>query len=129
MPRDLPSVAGLTLHDAGHDWDAIRVPRSVGLAAMAILGTRCGAVIEDPTGAGCLYYFVAAGTAAAWDVENTRPLGRGATVTIPPSRRTAGPGPHWRICPGEEGWLTDPAALAAAVADAFGARIGEELAG
>ncbi|MBP2056150.1 hypothetical protein J2Z21_009167 [Streptomyces griseochromogenes] len=50
MPRArLPSAAGATLHDAGsgYDWDAIRVPRSVGLAAMAILGTRCGAVTED----------------------------------------------------------------------------------
>lgn len=126
----LPSAAGATLHDAGHDWDAIRVPRSVGLAAMAILGTRCGAVLEDPvTSAGVVYYFVPAGTARTWDVQNTRALGAGSTVTIPPARRTDGPGPHWRICPGEDGWLTDPEALAAAIGDAFGPRIGEERAG
>ncbi|MFE9476754.1 hypothetical protein [Streptomyces griseofuscus] len=123
----LPSAAGATLHDAGHDWDAIRVPRSVGLAALAILGTRCNAAIEDPlTAAGCVYYFVPAGTADTWDVENTTALGHGSALVIPPARRTEGPGPHWRVCPGDDGWLTDPDALAAAVADAFGPRIGEE---
>jgi hypothetical protein len=97
---------------------------------MAILGTRCGAVIEDPfTAAGVVYYFVPAGTAASWEVENTRPLGAGAAVMIPPDRRTEGPGPHWRICPGEDGWFTDPAALRAAIEDAFGPRLGEERAG
>ncbi|MFF3195447.1 hypothetical protein [Streptomyces misionensis] len=126
----LPSAAGATLHDAGYDWDAIRVPRSVGLAALAILGPRCGAAIEDPlTAAGVVYYFVRAGTADTWDVANTTALGRGATLAIPPARRTEGPGPHWRICPGDDGWLADPNALAAAIADAFGPRIGEEQAG
>lgn len=119
----LPSAAGVTLHDAGQDWDAIRVPRSVGLAAMAILGARCGAVLEDST---VVYFFAPVGTAASWDVENTRALGGGASVTIPPVRRTVGPGPHWRVCPGEDGWLTDPSALAAAIEDGFGPAIGEE---
>lgn len=126
----LPSAAGVILRDAGDDWDAIRVPRSVGLAAMAILGTRAGAVVEDPlAAAGVVYFFTPVGTAASWDVENTRALGSGSTLTIPPRRRTEGPGPHWRICPGDDGWITDPDALAAAIADAFGPRIGEEQAG
>ncbi|MFE9448247.1 hypothetical protein [Streptomyces sp. NPDC006739] len=126
----LPSAAGVILRDAGHDWDVIRVPRSVGLAAMAILGARAGAVIEDSlAAAGVVYFFAPVGTAESWDVVNTRALGVGATVTIPPARRTEGPGPHWRICPGDDGWLTDPDALAAAIGDAFGPRIGEECAG
>ncbi|TWV56314.1 hypothetical protein FRZ03_04210 [Streptomyces misionensis] len=127
----LPSAAGAaTLYDAGHGWDAIRVPRSVGLAALAILGPRCGAAIEDPlTAAGVVHYFVPAGTADKWTVVNTTALGRGAALMIPPSRRTEGPGPYWRVCPGEDGWLTDPDALAAAIADAFGPRIGEGQAG
>lgn len=126
----LPSAAGATLYDAGQDWDAIRVPRSVGLSAMAILGTRCGAVVEDPlTSSGVVYFFTPVGTADDWDVENTRALGYEATIMIPPSRRTEGPGPHWRICPGDDGWLTDPSALAAAIEDAFGPRIGQEQAG
>ncbi|MFF4834123.1 hypothetical protein [Streptomyces sp. NPDC001315] len=124
----LPSAAGCALHDAGQDWDAIRVPRSVGLASMVILGTRCGAVVEDPVGM-AVYFFTPVGTAREWDVQNTRPLGAGSSVTIPPVRRTEGPGPHWRMCPGEDGWLTDPAALAAAIGDAFGPPLGEERAG
>jgi hypothetical protein len=111
----LPSAAGCTLHEAGRNWDAIRVPSSLGLAAMTILGSRCGAVVEDR---GTLYYFVPTGTAAQWQADNTRALGAGVTVTIPPARRTQGPGPHWRITPGEGRWVTDDQALAAALEDA-----------
>ncbi|MEU0671378.1 hypothetical protein ABZ330_00500 [Streptomyces sp. NPDC006172] len=120
----LPSAAGCTLHDAGQEWDAIRVPRSVGLAALGILGQRSGAVVEDSISS-AVYFFTPVGTAARWDAENTRALGEGSTVTIPPARRTEGPGVHWRICPGDGRWLTDPQALQAAIADAFGTRVVE----
>ncbi|GHI91760.1 hypothetical protein [Streptomyces olivaceus] len=106
--------------------DVIRVPRQLGLAAMSILGTRAGAVVEDPA-ASALYFFVPAGTASAWDVQNTRAVGDGERVPVPPMRRTSGPGPHWRMCPGDDGWYTDPAALSAAIGDAFGPRLGEEF--
>lgn len=43
----LLTAAGCTLQAAGQAWDAIRVPRQLALAAVAILGTRCGAVIDD----------------------------------------------------------------------------------
>ncbi|KUN27940.1 hypothetical protein AQJ11_15180 [Streptomyces corchorusii] len=36
------------------EWDAVRVPRQLGLSPMEILGTRAGAVIEDPTRGGAL---------------------------------------------------------------------------
>jgi hypothetical protein len=107
------------------EWDVIRVPRQLGLAAMSILGTRAGAVVEDPV-QGALYFFVPLGTAADWDAENTRAMPGGARVPLPPERRTTGPGPHWRMCPGDGGWHTDPAALLAAIEDAFGPRLGEE---
>lgn len=58
----LPTAAGCDLRDAGRDWDAIRVPARRGAAAMAILGVRCGAVLEDPLSQS-LYYFVPCGTA------------------------------------------------------------------
>ncbi|MYS13705.1 hypothetical protein [Streptomyces sp. SID4982] len=123
----LPSPAGARLRESGEDWDAIRVPRSVGLSALAVLGPRCAAAIEDPlVSSGVVYFFTAVGTATTWDVENTRALAAGATLTIPPVRRTEGPGAHWRVCPGEDGWLTDPGALAAAIGDAFGPCVGEE---
>ncbi|MEU2062918.1 hypothetical protein [Streptomyces sp. NPDC013455] len=106
------------------EWDAVRVPRQLGLAAMSILGARAGAVIEDPAQT-AVYFFLPVGAAATWDVKNTCPLYGGETVPLPPARRMDGPGPHWRICPGDDGWLTNPDALAAAIADAFGPRVGE----
>lgn len=127
MPStQLPSAAGCTLQDAGQQWDAIRVPRQTGLAAMAILGSRCGAVVEDGGSRAILYFFVPRGTAGRWDLQNTKALGKGSSVTIPPARRTQGPGPHWRMCPGDDRLLTDADALHAALADAFGPRLGEE---
>jgi hypothetical protein len=115
MPTNRLSIAaGFALHDAGQDWDAIRVPQPLGVAAMTILGGRCGAVVEDPH-AKVVYYFVPVGAAAQWEVEHTRAISDGGTVAIPPVRCTNGPGPHWRICPGDGGWLTDARALRAAL--------------
>ncbi|MEU4171039.1 hypothetical protein AB0F46_29685 [Streptomyces sp. NPDC026665] len=128
MTTDLRTTAGCTLRDAGKDWDAIRVTRSTGLSVIEILGTRCGAVVEDPLTTS-LYFFVAPGVAAAWDVDTTRPLGSGSSVTIPPDRRTQGPGPHWRMCPGEDRWLTDADALRAALADSLRPGLGMERLG
>jgi hypothetical protein len=83
---------------------------------MSILGVRCGAVLDDPHGQS-VYYFVPCGTAGSWDVQGTRALGVGASVTVPPPRRVTGPGPHWRVCPGDNSWVTDPRALQAALED------------
>lgn len=112
----LPSAADCTLEDAGQYWDAIRVPRTVGRPAVAILGSRCGAVVDDPLSS-VFYFFTPVGTAIGWNVAGTRALGDGAAVAIPPARRTEGHGPHWRVCPGEDGWITDPHALQAALED------------
>ncbi|WP_351232172.1 hypothetical protein [Streptomyces sp. NPDC002133] len=108
---------------AGRDWDAVRVPRSVGLTALSILGARSGAVLEDP-GALALYWFVPAGAAADWAVTNTRPIGRGTFVVIPPPLRIEGPGPHWRICPTDGTWTTQPGALQAAIEAALNPAMG-----
>ncbi|MGW2692302.1 hypothetical protein ACWC3Y_10625 [Streptomyces sp. NPDC001296] len=110
----LPTAQGCTLRDAGEHWDAVRVPRQRGAAAMEILGARCGAVLDYPQ---ALFFFVARGTAADWDVPGTTAVGAGTTLTIPPARYTHGPGPHWRVCPGDSDWLTDWHALQAALED------------
>lgn len=115
-PPGLATAAGCTIQDAGRDWDAVRVPRSVGLATVAILGPRCGAVIDD--GQMVLYFFIPAGV--IWSAPNTRSLGSGSSLTVPPARRTSGPGPYWRICPGDSDGLTDPEALRAAIEDVLG---------
>ncbi|RSS36736.1 hypothetical protein [Streptomyces sp. WAC08241] len=107
--------AATAAQPAGRAWDAVRVPRSIGLLALATLGARSGAVIEDDR---ALYWLVPTGSAAGWDITNTTVLGVGVKVLVPPARRTAGPGPFWRICPGDT-WLTDVTALRAAVEDAY----------
>lgn len=125
MPtKALPTAAGCTLHDAGQIWDAIRVPRQFGIAAMAILGTRCGAVLDYPTNE-VVYFFVTCGTAANWAVDDTQAIGQGGTLTIPPARRTSGAGPHWRVCPGDGDWITDSHALRAALEDSLPSAGGE----
>ncbi|MFF3730369.1 hypothetical protein ACFYXM_08650 [Streptomyces sp. NPDC002476] len=91
------------------------MPRSVGLDALAILGGRSGAVLEDPPAA--LYWFIASGHGAEWNVAGTRVLGAESRLVIPPNRRTQGPGPHWRVCPADGMWITDAAALQAALED------------
>lgn len=119
------TIKNCRLEPAGDTWDAVRVPRSVGSDAVAILGSRSGAALQDPH-EGCLYFFIAPGTAAEWGPEEApgaRILGAGAHVVFPPPRRTQGPGPHWRICPGDDGLLTDAAALRAALEDAASAAV------
>lgn len=115
-----------TMQQAGQAWDAIRTQKTLGLAAMAILGARCGAVVEDGA---AVFFFTPCGSAAGWSVEHAEAVQEGDAVAIPPARRTQGPGPHWRMCPGEGRMLTDPEALRAALADAFGPRVGEDRAG
>jgi hypothetical protein len=115
----LPTSAGCSLMSAGQDWDAIRVPVPLGLAAMSILGARCGAVLEDPLSP-AVYFFVPCGTARQWSVKGTKPLGAGSNVAVPPLRSITGPGPHWRVCPGDDGWVTEADALRAALEDCMG---------
>ncbi|MYS40198.1 hypothetical protein GTY23_02805 [Streptomyces sp. SID5998] len=99
-------------------YDAVRVPRRLGLAALDILGARAGAAVEDPQKQ-AVYFFIPAGVAATWTEQSTVPLSDSAGVPIPPARRTGGPGPHWRMCPGDTDWATAPDALRAALADAL----------
>ncbi|MFI9029941.1 hypothetical protein [Streptomyces sp. NPDC053560] len=101
-------------YEVGVTWDVVGVDRAVGLAAVVILGPRCGAVIDD---AQCLYWLVAPGAAAGWPVAGGQVLSDG-TVAVPPLRWSAGPGAFWRVCPGDSDWTTSADALRAAVEDA-----------
>jgi hypothetical protein len=73
----------------GVSWDAVRVPRNVGLTALTILAARSGAVIEDPSGV-ALYWSIRPGRASDWDVANTVALSTGSFVVVPPDRRMSG---------------------------------------
>lgn len=116
LPTARPPRSACEPLPVGVSWDAVRVPRTVGLTALTILGARSGAVIEDPSGV-ALYWSIRPGRASDWDVANTVALSTGSLVVVPPDRRTVGPGPHWRVCPGTESWTTDVEALRAAVED------------
>ncbi len=100
-------------------WAAIRVPRSVGLSAIGILGARSGPVLDQD---GALHWFISPANVPTWDVPGTRPLDVVGYLALPPSCRVSGPGPHWRVSPGGGVWTTDAAALQAALEDAANAR-------
>ncbi|ARF59845.1 hypothetical protein B1H19_32960 [Streptomyces gilvosporeus] len=104
---------------AGIDWDAVRVPRSIGVCCLDILGGRSAAVVEDPRES-ALYWFIATGASAGWDVAQTRPLGMTQYLVVPPLHRVAGPGLHWRIRPAEGRLITDVRALRVAVEGTIG---------
>lgn len=116
-PPSIRTIKDCRLEDADRTWDAIRVPRSVGLDALAILGGRSGALLEDPLSA-ALFWFIPPEDAAEWDVAGTRVLDEDAHLPIPSDGRTHGPGPHWRVRPVAEVWTTEAAALQAALEDA-----------
>lgn len=122
-PPTLQTIAECQLQAAGFDWDAIRVPRRIGLRALRILGPRSGAVIEDPREP-ALYWFLRPGEAAGWEVDETRPLGVTQHLVVPPVHRMQGPGPHWRICPVAGRLITDRDMLRAAVEDAVNTLLG-----
>ncbi|MFE3687407.1 hypothetical protein ACFXPM_29805 [Streptomyces sp. NPDC059095] len=90
IPTGPPAVGGCALHAAGVDWDAVRVPRVLGLTALDITGPRSGAAIDDGHGP---YWFLPSGAGHDWDGQSTRLLARGSSLTVPPARRTQGPGP------------------------------------
>lgn len=113
-PPTMRTVGSCEIQGAGFRWDAVRVPRSLGARVLVALGSRSGAVIEDPREP-ALYWFVRTGTAAVWDVPDTRPLGLSQHLVVPPPHRMRGPGPHWRICPENGQMLTDAQVLHAAV--------------
>ncbi len=117
MPPDLPALAIPT--------DVVRAPRTVGLRALEILGVRSGAVVEHCTGAErYLFWFIEAGASTEWDLSGTRAMpGSASGLVVPPAGVTQGPGPHWRICPGDGQWTTSVEALHAALADARSASL------
>jgi len=113
------SITGYQIQAAGHGWDAVRVPASMARTVLLALGECSGAVIEDSREP-ALYWFVAAGATAGWDVPGTRPLGLHQHLVVPDRRRRRGPGPWWRVHPEGGALLTDAAVLLQALRMAVG---------
>lgn len=123
LPGRRPAPGVTTIDDcallpAGKDWDAIRVAEATALRAMEILGSRSGAVIEDPRSR-AFYWFVAVGTAATWNLPGTKGLGEHRHVGVPPHGKVTGPGLRWRVTPGDGRLITDSGPLRAAIEDAL----------
>lgn len=119
------SITGYEIQAAGHGWDAVRVHAPMARTVLLALGDRSGAVIEDSREP-ALYWFVAAGATAGWDVPGTRPLGLHQHLVVPDSRRRQGPGPWWRFRPEGGALLTDAGALLQALRMAAGSCAGRD---
>ncbi|WFB09513.1 hypothetical protein LRS74_22525 [Streptomyces sp. LX-29] len=107
-----PNGPDIEPQPAGIWWDAVKVPTAIAQRTLTLLGGDSGAVIEDSYGA-VWYWLVAPGAAGDWTVQ--RVLGKGAYVAVPPQDRRYGPGPHWRVAPTHDGYLTEPGRLHAAL--------------
>lgn len=103
-----------TITAVGTDWDAIRMPRYLGLAAAEHLGDTLGTVIVEP-GERRMYVLVPQGTAGRWDFPDTHALGADCYLPLPSASRSGPPGPYWLTPPGYRWTLTDPDDLRAAL--------------
>ena len=94
---EMAIAAGMELVPAGVRWDAVKVGRHLAVRAIELIAMP-GAVTVDPAPPEpVLYFFVPPGSAAAWDVPETRALGHNAHVVLPPEQKEAPPGLYWLI--------------------------------
>lgn len=80
----LPTGCNPELRDAGVNWDAVRLPASLGDRVLAELGDSSGAVIRDQH---VLYFLIRPGGADGWTFPSdaqVRVLGEGSVVVVPP---------------------------------------------
>ncbi|MCX4582450.1 hypothetical protein [Streptomyces sp. NBC_01481] len=126
----VPPGRVVSMRPAGEWWDAVRVPRAIGLSVLGRLGDDTGAVIEDPGGR-LFYWLVPTGHAVAWEFHpaaQVQVLRETAHVAVPGPQRTAGP--QWRVPPTRGRCLTDASQLRAALEAAVSAALGpREIAG
>ncbi|MER7952080.1 hypothetical protein ABTY59_32280 [Streptomyces sp. NPDC096079] len=80
----------------GDRFDVVLTPRTTAAAALLDdIQQGCGPVIEDPL-AGEFYWLVPPGSAERWEPHPRAVcFGAGHTLTLPPLRKTAPPGPYW----------------------------------
>ncbi|WP_419994511.1 hypothetical protein [Streptomyces boninensis] len=114
--------SGTSIVAAGIEWDAVKVPRRLGLRALKLLEVT-GPVAVDPGAVEpMLYFLVPPGSTAGCRFQHMVVLGRGAHVVLPPHERLAPPGPYWLIPPADGRQHTDAAALRQALITAWAAR-------
>lgn len=72
-------------------WEAVRVPRGVGLEVLTACTSAPQAVVVDPL-ARTMYFFLPAGTAARWGLPVR-------DFAEPPAVQQWPPGPYWLVPP------------------------------
>lgn len=102
-PVWMPPENTISVVEAGHWWDAIVVPQQRGLDVLEVLdhetGHAPGPVAWDQNSmAPRLYFLVAAGTTATWQMAGTQALGDGTYVGLPGWTTIEPPGLFW-LCP------------------------------
>ncbi|MCX5048460.1 MULTISPECIES: hypothetical protein [unclassified Streptomyces] len=120
----LPPEGTIWHVEAGTHFDAVRVGRPLGVAALALLGDVCGAVICDPWSR-IQYFLVAPSSTRGWNVRETTACGASTYVVVPPLN--AGEMDlHWVVRPSPDRPFTPTEqlgkALNAAVAAQYGTR-------
>lgn len=90
---------GTHILPAGVEWDAVRVPRYLGLAALDQFPSSPGPVIVDPQSR-TLYFFVPKGSTDSWSLPQITPLRESQFLVVPPETRISPPGPYWLVEPG-----------------------------
>lgn len=110
--------------EAGTHFDAVRAPRTIGLAVLERLGADCGPVICDPWPR--IHYFLTEPSATGgWDVRETSTCGPATYVLVPPLDAREN-GLHWTVPPAPGRHFTPVdrlrEALLAAVDERYGPR-------
>lgn len=117
MDRPHHAPAGHTrIAAAGLEWDAVKIPRFVGLQVLHAL-PKPGAVMVEPTDR-ALYFLVPPGSTANWTCPQSSPLGESTFVILPPHSKQSPPGPYWLITPNSARLHTDTRVLGAALMNA-----------
>ncbi|MFE0200933.1 hypothetical protein ACFW0I_35070 [[Kitasatospora] papulosa] len=118
---EIPGFNGTRIAPAGVDWDAVGVPRFLGLQALNRLQGREGAIAMD-TGDRTMYFLVPPGTTTGWNIQHSAALGETNHVVLPADEKEIPPGPYWLVSPRRGRLHTDTQALRAALEAALGPR-------
>lgn len=119
-----PSIGGTRIAPAGKAWDAVRLPRQLGLQALSDVAGKVGAIVMEPA-VWRMYFLVPPGSTRAWSLPQTTALGETNHVVLPPVSRERPPGPYWLISPRHGRLHTSTDDLYTAVEIALGLRPGK----
>ncbi|MGW2566930.1 hypothetical protein [Streptomyces sp. NPDC001537] len=122
----LPPEGTIWHVEAGTHFDAVRVSRTLGIAALALLGDESGSVICDPWSR--IQYFLAEpSSTSGWNLRGTTACGAATYVVVPPLNSSE-LNLHWAVRPTPDRPFTPTdqlrKALKAAVDAQYDTRVG-----